>query len=61
LADPLGGPHFPVVCNLTKKHPPMKVLEVLKKDSSRFVKTLDQNLAPFHWQDGITRLSTITL
>ena len=30
----------------------MKVLEVLKKDSSKFVKTLDANLAAFHWQDG---------
>jgi putative transposase len=30
----------------------MKVLEVLKKDSSKFVKTLDSNLACFHWQDG---------
>jgi len=30
----------------------MKVLEVLKKDSSKFVKTLDPDLAAFHWQDG---------
>jgi len=44
--------HIHVLCNLTKKHAPMKVLEVLKKDSSKFVKTLDSNLAPFHWRDG---------
>jgi putative transposase len=44
--------HIHVLCNLTKKHAPMKVLEVLKKDASKFVKTLDSNLASFHWQDG---------
>jgi REP element-mobilizing transposase RayT len=44
--------HIHVLCNLTKKHPPMKVLEILKKDSSKFVKTLDGELTPFHWQDG---------
>lgn len=41
-----------ILCNLTKKHAPTKVLELLKKDSSKFVKTLDSNLAAFHWQDG---------
>ena len=44
--------HVHVLCHLTKKHPPMKVLEVLKKDSSKFVKTLRADLAAFHWQDG---------
>src|SRR5262245_44459756 len=44
--------HIHVLCNLTKKHAPMKVLEVLKKDSSKFVKTLNPSLAGFHWQDG---------
>jgi len=27
-------------------------MEILKKDSSKFVKTLDPNLQKFHWQDG---------
>ena len=44
--------HVHVLCNLTKKHASMKVLEVLKKDSSKFVKTLDDRLVDFHWQDG---------
>jgi len=44
--------HTHVLCNLTKKHAPMKVLEVLKKDSSKFVKTLDPRMRAFHWQDG---------
>ena len=44
--------HIHALCNLTKKLAPMKVLEVLKKDSSKFAKTLDPSLACFHWQDG---------
>jgi hypothetical protein len=27
-------------------------LEILKKDSSKFVKTSDSRLGDFHWQDG---------
>ncbi len=30
----------------------MKVMELLKKDSSKFVKTLRPELTNFHWQDG---------
>src|SRR5207249_5138400 len=44
--------HVHVLCNLTKKFPTSKVLEILKKDSSKFVKTLDSSLCDFHWQDG---------
>jgi putative transposase len=44
--------HVHVLCNLTKKFPSMKVLEVMKKDSSKFVKTLATDLGSFHWQDG---------
>ena len=50
----IGGvaDHVHVLCNLTKKFPTAKVLEILKKDSSKFVKTLDSSLGDFHWQDG---------
>jgi putative transposase len=44
--------HVHVLGNLTKKFPTAKVLEILKKDSSKFVKTLDSSLGDFHWQDG---------
>jgi putative transposase len=44
--------HTHVLCNLTKKHAPMKVMEVVKKDSSKFVKTLRGDLRDFHWQNG---------
>lgn len=50
----IGGveDHVHILCNLTKKHAPAKVLELLKKDSSKFVKSLGVDLALFHWQDG---------
>ena len=50
----IGGveDHVHVHCHLTKKTAPMKVLEILKKDSSKFVKTLGPGLAAFHWQVG---------
>ena len=50
----IGGvaDHVHVLCNLTKKFPTAKVLEILKKDSSKFVKTLDSRLCDFHWQNG---------
>jgi putative transposase len=50
----IGGvaDHVHILCNLTKKFPTAKVMEILKKDSSKFVKTLDSSLREFHWQDG---------
>jgi REP element-mobilizing transposase RayT len=44
--------HVHVLCNLTKLHAPAKVLESLKKDSSKFVKTLGAAAADFRWQAG---------
>jgi REP-associated tyrosine transposase len=48
----IGGveDHVHVLCNLTKKLPTAKVIEILKKDSSKFIKTL--GALNFHWQDG---------
>jgi REP element-mobilizing transposase RayT len=46
------GDHVHVLCNLTKKFATAKVLEIVKKDSSKFIKTLDSSLRDFHWQDG---------
>ena len=44
--------HVHILCNLTKKFPTIKILEILEKNSSKFIKTLDGNLRGFHWQDG---------
>jgi REP element-mobilizing transposase RayT len=50
----IGGvaDHVHILCNLSKKYPTVKILETLKKDSSKFAKTLDSSLPDFHWQDG---------
>jgi REP-associated tyrosine transposase len=50
----IGGvaDHVHVLCNLTKNLPATKVLEILKRDSSKFIKTLHSTLRDFHWQDG---------
>jgi REP element-mobilizing transposase RayT len=42
--------HVHVLCNLTKKFPSANVVEILKKDSSKFIKTL--GVPHFQWQDG---------
>ena len=55
----IGGvtDHVHALCNLTKKSPVTKVLEILKKDSSKFLKTLHSSLMDFCWQDGYSIFS----
>jgi putative transposase len=50
----IGGveDHIHIGCAITKKHAPMKVLEYVKKDSSKWLKTLSPTFHDFHWQDG---------
>jgi putative transposase len=50
----IGGhtDHVHILCNLTKKSAPMSVIEILKKDSSKFAKRLSPDLAEFAWQTG---------
>ena len=50
----IGGieDHVHIACHLTKKHAPIKVLEELKKDSSKWLKTQSAAFGGFHWQDG---------
>jgi len=51
----IGGveDHIHVVCNLSKNLKAIKVIEYLKRDSSKFVKTLDPRLGAFAWQGGL--------
>ena len=44
--------HVHVLCNLTKKLPLMKVLEILKKDSSKWFKAQPGVWPGFQWQAG---------
>jgi len=50
----IGGieDHVHIGCVITKKHAPIKVIELLKKDSSKWLKTLSPQFCDFHWQDG---------
>jgi putative transposase len=44
--------HVHVCFFLSKLHAPIKVVQVLKTESSVFAKTLHLKLAQFHWQTG---------
>ena len=50
----IGGveDHVHIACHLTKKHAPVRVMEELKKSSSKWLKTQSANLQQFHWQNG---------
>ena len=50
----IGGyaEHVHILCNLSKKHASMKVLEILKKESSKWIKGQEFGVRSFHWQDG---------
>ena len=44
--------HIHILCNLSKSEAPMKLIEIVKKESSKFVKTLGPEFQDFHWQTG---------
>ena len=44
--------HIHVLCLLSKKIALMKLLEQLKSSSSKWMKTRDESLKNFYWQDG---------
>jgi len=50
----IGGytDHVHVLCSLSKKLPLMKLLEELKSHSSKWMKTKDDRLKNFYWQNG---------
>ena len=50
----IGGhvDHIHVLCLLSRKIPQMKLLEEIKKQSSKWVKTKDTVYSNFYWQDG---------
>ena len=50
----IGGytDHVHVFCNLSKKITLIKLVEDLKSDSSAWMKTKDQSLKSFYWQNG---------
>ncbi|PBI92432.1 Transposase IS200 like protein [Flavobacterium sp. ACN2] len=50
----IGGhvDHVHILCLLSKKITQMKLVEEVKKQSSKWVKTVDSRYANFYWQDG---------
>jgi len=50
----IGGytEHVHILCALSKKNALMKFLQEIKLHSSKWLKTKDDSLSHFHWQDG---------
>lgn len=50
----IGGTdnHVHILCSLSKKNPLSKVIEFIKKSSSKWIKTLDAEYNKFYWQNG---------
>lgn len=50
----IGGyiDHIHILCLLSKKIPLMKLLEEIKAHSSKWIKTKDDTLKKFYWQNG---------
>ena len=44
--------HIHILCNLSKKYATIKVLQIVKKESSKWVKDNESGIQSFHWQDG---------
>jgi putative transposase len=44
--------HIHALCNLSKKIPLMKLLEEMKKSSSKWIKTRGDRYKDFYWQNG---------
>ena len=44
--------HVHILCCLSKNHPLAKVVEEIKKGTSKWLKRQDVSLRDFHWQNG---------
>jgi REP element-mobilizing transposase RayT len=44
--------HVHILCQLSKKIALMNLMEEIKKSSSKWMKTKDDSLRDFYWQDG---------
>ena len=49
--------HIHILCKLSKKIALMKLLEEVKKNSSKWIKTRHEKYADFYWQDGYAAFS----
>jgi REP element-mobilizing transposase RayT len=55
----IGGynDHVHILCNLSKKITVIKLLEEIKKNSSKWMKTKGDDYSGFYWQDGYAAFS----
>jgi len=44
--------HVHILCLLSRKIAQMKLVEEVKKESSKWIKTIDKQFYNFYWQDG---------
>jgi len=49
--------HIHILCQLSKKIPLMKLIELLKSNSSKWIKTMGEPYSTFYWQDGYAAFS----
>jgi REP element-mobilizing transposase RayT len=49
--------HVHILCNLSKKITLIKLVEEVKKESSKWIKTLSADLEHFYWQGGYAAFS----
>jgi putative transposase len=54
LATEIGGTadHIHILCSISKNYAPFKIIEEVKKSSSRWIKLLGRQFADFYWQRG---------
>ena len=59
----IGGyyDHVHILCSLSKKITVMKLLEEIKKSSSKWIKTKGDEYSGFYWQDGYGAFSVSQL
>ena len=58
----IGGyvDHIHILCRMSQKIPLMKLVEVIKSSSSKWMKTKDNSLKNFFWQNGYGAFSVNT-
>jgi REP element-mobilizing transposase RayT len=44
--------HIHILCLLSKKITQIRFVEEVKKQSSKWIKTIDRNYSAFYWQEG---------
>jgi putative transposase len=59
----IGGTedHVHILCALSKNHPPCRIVEEVKKNTTRWLKSANPAMAGFRWQNGYAMFSVSPL